>query len=81
MIPVCRLADPPRGEALRFAGSAAGADSVTIEEEGAVDHRGFLAVHRRADRPADVLGVNRTRPFTRGRRQLAKEAAGRGGSR
>ncbi|MER6978039.1 FAD-dependent oxidoreductase, partial [Streptomyces carpinensis] len=60
--------EPPRppyfwsdqyGVRIQFAGHAAGADSVTIEE-GAADDRSFLAVYRQADRPVAVLGVNRT---------------------
>ncbi|MDQ1013009.1 putative NAD/FAD-dependent oxidoreductase [Streptomyces sp. V4I23] len=67
------------GVRIQFAGYAAGADSVTVEE-GAADEGSFLAVYRRAERPVAVLGVNRTRPFMRWRRQLAAAAAQRDGS-
>jgi NADPH-dependent 2,4-dienoyl-CoA reductase/sulfur reductase-like enzyme len=67
------------GVRIQFAGYAAGADSVTVEE-GAADEGSFLAVYRRAERPVAVLGVNRARPFMRWRRQLATEAAHRDGS-
>ncbi|MEU6422622.1 NAD(P)/FAD-dependent oxidoreductase [Streptomyces spiralis] len=81
--------EPPRppyfwsdqyGVRIQFAGYAAGADRVTLEE-GAADDRSFLAVYRQADRPVAVLGVNRTRPFMRWRRQLAADAVQRAGSR
>ncbi|MGO4758912.1 oxidoreductase C-terminal domain-containing protein, partial [Streptomyces sp. 2MCAF27] len=62
-----------------FAGYAAEADRVTIEE-GAADDRSFLAVSWRAHRPVAVLGVNRAKPFMRWRRRLATEAAQRAGS-
>ncbi|WP_405875264.1 NAD(P)/FAD-dependent oxidoreductase [Streptomyces sp. NBC_00005] len=65
---------------IQFAGCAAGADSVAIEE-GAADDRSFLAVYRPGDRPVAVLGVDRTRPFMRLRKQLATEAAQKAGSR
>jgi NADPH-dependent 2,4-dienoyl-CoA reductase/sulfur reductase-like enzyme len=80
--------EPPRppyfwsdqyGVRIQFAGYAAGADSVRVEE-GAADEGSFLAVYRRAQRPVAVLGVNRTRPFMRWRRQLATEAAHKDGS-
>ncbi|MFP1624231.1 NAD(P)/FAD-dependent oxidoreductase [Streptomyces sp. 5K101] len=80
--------EPPRppyfwsdqyGVRIQFAGYAAGADSVTVEE-GAADDRSFLAVYRRAERPVAVLGVNRTRPFMRWRRQLSTVAAREDGS-
>lgn len=58
------------GVKIQFAGHAAGADSVTVEE-GAPDDRNVLAVYRRAGRPVAVLGMNQPRPFTRWRRQLA----------
>ncbi|MES4903394.1 MULTISPECIES: FAD-dependent oxidoreductase [unclassified Streptomyces] len=62
------------GVRVQFAGYAAEADQVTIEE-GAADDRSFLAVYRRADQPVAVLGVNRAKPFMRWRRLLATEAA------
>ncbi|MEU6084872.1 FAD-dependent oxidoreductase [Streptomyces sp. NPDC047108] len=65
------------GVRIQFAGHAAGADSVTVEEGAAAD-RSFLAVYRRADHPVAVLGVNQTRLFTRWRRQLAGAASGPG---
>ncbi|MFJ8545852.1 NAD(P)/FAD-dependent oxidoreductase [Streptomyces sp. NPDC093586] len=58
------------GVRIQFAGHAAGADSVTIEE-GTPEDRDVLAVYRRAGRPVAVLGMNRTRLFTRWRKQLA----------
>ncbi|MDQ1013041.1 NADPH-dependent 2,4-dienoyl-CoA reductase/sulfur reductase-like enzyme [Streptomyces sp. V4I23] len=57
------------GVRIQFAGHAAGADSVTVEE-GAPDDRSFLAVYRRAGHPVAVLAMNRTRPFMRWRKQL-----------
>ncbi|MFJ8108170.1 NAD(P)/FAD-dependent oxidoreductase [Streptomyces sp. NPDC096132] len=58
------------GVKIQFAGHAAGADSVTIEE-GAADTRNVLAVYRRAGNPVAVLGMNQPRLFTRWRKQLA----------
>ncbi|MFF5187554.1 NAD(P)/FAD-dependent oxidoreductase [Streptomyces sp. NPDC000345] len=58
------------GVKIQFAGHAAGADSVTIEE-GAADARDVLAVYRRAGTPVAVLGMNQPRLFTRWRKQLA----------
>lgn len=58
------------GVKIQFAGHAAGADSVTIEE-GAPDDRNVLAVYRRAGEPVAVLGMNQPRLFTRRRKQLA----------
>ncbi|MFI7498124.1 NAD(P)/FAD-dependent oxidoreductase [Streptomyces sp. NPDC049687] len=58
------------GVKIQFAGHAAGADSVTIEE-GAADDRNVLAVYRRAGNPVAVLGMNQPRLFTRWRKQLA----------
>ncbi|MDQ0578859.1 NAD(P)/FAD-dependent oxidoreductase [Streptomyces rishiriensis] len=58
------------GVRIQFAGHAAGADSVTVEE-GAVDDRDVLAVYRRAGDPVAVLGMNQARSFTRWRKQLA----------
>ncbi|MFJ5062882.1 NAD(P)/FAD-dependent oxidoreductase [Streptomyces nigra] len=57
------------GVRIQFAGHAAGADSVTVEEGGA-ESRDVLAVYRRAGHPVAVLGMNRARLFTRWRRQL-----------
>lgn len=57
------------GVKIQFAGSAVGADSVTVEE-GAPGDRNVLAVYRRADRPVAVLGMNQPRLFTRWRKQL-----------
>ncbi|MEU5607663.1 FAD-dependent oxidoreductase [Streptomyces sparsogenes] len=62
------------GVKIQFAGHAAGADSVTVEE-GATEDRSFLAVYRRAGRPVAVLGMNQPRLFTRWRKQLATEAS------
>ncbi|WP_405875219.1 MULTISPECIES: NAD(P)/FAD-dependent oxidoreductase [unclassified Streptomyces] len=58
------------GVKIQFAGHAAGADSVTIEE-GAADDRNVLAVYRRAGNPVAVLGMNQPRLFTRWRKQLS----------
>ncbi|MFI1169142.1 NAD(P)/FAD-dependent oxidoreductase [Streptomyces sp. NPDC020801] len=58
------------GVKIQFAGHAACAESVTIEE-GAADDRNVLAVYRRAGRPVAVLGMNQPRLFTRWRKQLA----------
>ncbi|MEV1068395.1 FAD-dependent oxidoreductase [Streptomyces sp. NPDC050263] len=57
------------GVKIQFAGSAVGADSVTVEE-GASGDRNVLAVYRRGDRPVAVLGMNQPRLFTRWRKQL-----------
>ncbi|TKA08702.1 NAD(P)/FAD-dependent oxidoreductase [Actinacidiphila oryziradicis] len=59
------------GVRIQFAGYAAGADSVTVEEGAAAD-RSFLAVYRSAGRPVAVLGMNQPRLFTRWRKQLAQ---------
>ncbi|WP_449348626.1 NAD(P)/FAD-dependent oxidoreductase [Streptomyces shaanxiensis] len=61
------------GVRIQFAGHAAGADSVTIEE-GARDDRNVLAVYRRAGHPVAVLGMNQPRLFMRWRKQLAAVA-------
>jgi NADPH-dependent 2,4-dienoyl-CoA reductase/sulfur reductase-like enzyme len=58
------------GVKIQFAGHAAGADSVTVEE-GAADDRDVLAVYRRAGQPVAVLGMNQPRLFMRWRKQLA----------
>jgi NADPH-dependent 2,4-dienoyl-CoA reductase/sulfur reductase-like enzyme len=58
------------GTKIQFAGHAAGADSVTIEE-GTPEDRNVLAVYRRSGHPVAVLGMNQPRLFTRLRRQLA----------
>ncbi|MGY6019169.1 NAD(P)/FAD-dependent oxidoreductase [Streptomyces spinosirectus] len=57
------------GVKIQFAGHAAGADSVTVEE-GAADDRNVLAVYRRAGTPVAVLGMNQPRLFMRHRKQL-----------
>ncbi|MGX1472799.1 UNVERIFIED_CONTAM: NADPH-dependent 2,4-dienoyl-CoA reductase/sulfur reductase-like enzyme [Streptomyces canus] len=61
------------GVRIQFAGHAAGADSVTIEE-GARDDRNVLAVYRRSGHPVAVLGMNQPRLFMRWRKQLAAAA-------
>ncbi|NEB01051.1 FAD-dependent oxidoreductase [Streptomyces sp. SID13726] len=61
------------GVKIQFAGHAAGADSVAVEE-GAPDDRNVLAVYRRAGHPVAVLGMNQPRLFTRWRKQLATAA-------
>ncbi|MGI5452436.1 NAD(P)/FAD-dependent oxidoreductase [Streptomyces sp. CA-249302] len=58
------------GVKIQFAGHAAGADSVTVEE-GAADDRNVLAVYRRGGEPVAVLGMNQPRLFMRWRKQLA----------
>jgi NADPH-dependent 2,4-dienoyl-CoA reductase/sulfur reductase-like enzyme len=58
------------GVKIQFAGHAAGADSVTVEE-GVVDDRNVLAVYRRAGVPVAVLGMNQLRMFMRWRKKLA----------
>ncbi|MCQ4079583.1 FAD-dependent oxidoreductase [Streptomyces sp. RB6PN25] len=62
------------GVRIQFAGHAAGADSVTVEEGDPAD-RSFLAVYRRAGTAVAVLAMNRARSFTRRRRQLGTVAA------
>ncbi|MFE6940441.1 NAD(P)/FAD-dependent oxidoreductase [Streptomyces chartreusis] len=58
------------GVKIQFAGHAAGADSVTIED-GTPDERNVLAVYRRSGMPVAVLGMNQPRLFTRWRKHLA----------
>ncbi|WP_217208108.1 FAD-dependent oxidoreductase [Streptomyces sp. AC550_RSS872] len=58
------------GVKIQFAGHAAAADSVTIED-GSADERNVLAVYRRAGNPVAVLGMNQPRSFMRWRKQLA----------
>ena len=73
-------ADPAPGKApyfwsdqydvrIQFAGYAAEADRVDIEE-GTVDDANLLAVYRRGDVPVAVLAMNQPRLFGRWRRQL-----------
>ena len=62
------------GVKIQFAGHAAGADSVTVEE-GATDDRSFLAVYRCAGQPVAVLAMNQPRLFMRWRKQLAATAS------
>jgi NADPH-dependent 2,4-dienoyl-CoA reductase/sulfur reductase-like enzyme len=57
------------GVRIQFAGHAAEADSVTIEE-GTVESHNLLAVYRRGEVPVGVLGMNQPRLFGRWRRQL-----------
>jgi NADPH-dependent 2,4-dienoyl-CoA reductase/sulfur reductase-like enzyme len=54
---------------IQFAGHAADADSVDVEE-GSVAGRDVLAVYRRGDEPVAVLGMNQARLFGRRRREL-----------
>lgn len=54
---------------IQFAGHAADADSVTVEE-GSVDSCDVLAVYRRGEEPVAVLGMCQPRLFGRWRRQL-----------
>ncbi|WP_406451155.1 FAD-dependent oxidoreductase [Streptomyces sp. NBC_01622] len=58
------------GVKIQFAGHAAGADSVTVEE-GAPGDRSFLAVYRCGGQPVAVLAMDQPRLFTRWRKQLA----------
>ncbi|MFJ6479982.1 MULTISPECIES: NAD(P)/FAD-dependent oxidoreductase [unclassified Streptomyces] len=62
------------GVKIQFAGHAAGADGVTVEE-GALGDRSFLAVYRRAGQPVAVLAMNQPRLFMRWRKQLASAAS------
>jgi NADPH-dependent 2,4-dienoyl-CoA reductase/sulfur reductase-like enzyme len=62
------------GVKIQFAGHAAGADSVTVEE-GAPGDRSFLAVYRCAGQPVAVLAMNQPRLFMRWRKQLAAMAS------
>ncbi|WP_030622158.1 NAD(P)/FAD-dependent oxidoreductase [Streptomyces sclerotialus] len=62
------------GVRIQFVGNAARADSVTVEDGSPAD-RSFLAVYRRAGEPVAVLGVDRTKLFTRRRKQLATSVA------
>ncbi|MDX6349770.1 MAG: hypothetical protein QOF84_4560 [Streptomyces sp.] len=61
------------GVRIQFAGHAAVADSVTVEE-GVAEDRSFLAVYRRAGEPVAVLGMDQPRLFMRWRKQLAQAA-------
>jgi NADPH-dependent 2,4-dienoyl-CoA reductase/sulfur reductase-like enzyme len=54
---------------IQFAGHAADADSVVVEE-GSVEGQDVLAVYRRGEEPVGVLGMNQARLFGRWRRQL-----------
>lgn len=54
---------------IQFAGHAADADSVTVEE-GSEETHDVLAVYRCDDEPVAVLGMNQSRLFGRWRRQL-----------
>ncbi|MDV9169328.1 FAD-dependent oxidoreductase [Streptomyces sp. W16] len=58
------------GVKIQFAGHAAGADSVTVEE-GAPGDRSFLAVYRCGGQPVAVLAMDQPRLFMRWRKQLA----------
>lgn len=64
------------GVRIQFAGHAAEADSVTIED-GSTDSYCFLAVYRRGETPVAVLGMNQSRAFGRWRRQLRDAHAAR----
>ncbi|TDC85783.1 FAD-dependent oxidoreductase [Micromonospora sp. KC606] len=59
---------------IQFAGHAAQADSVTIEE-GSAESRSLLAVYRRGDVPVAALAMNQARLFGRWRRQLNAAAS------
>lgn len=54
---------------IQFAGHAASADVVTVEDGDPAD-RSFLAIYRRDGEPVAVLGMNQPRAFTRWRRAL-----------
>lgn len=58
---------------IQFAGHAAEADSVSVEE-GSVESRSLLAVYRRGAVPVAVLAMNQPRLFGRWRRQLNSAA-------
>ena len=54
---------------IQFAGNAADADSVVVEQ-GSAETRDVLAVYRRGEEPVAVLGMCQPRLFGRWRRQL-----------
>lgn len=62
------------GVRIQFAGERQEGDSVRIED-GDTQDRSFLAVYERDGSPTAILGMNRTKQFTRWRRQLAAEWA------
>lgn len=66
------------GARIQFAGRRGDGDSVHITEgelsDGAPAEGGFLARYERNGRTTAVLAVDRPRPFTRARRELAREA-------
>lgn len=62
------------GVRIQFAGDRQEGDSVRIED-GDTEDRSFLAVYERDGLPTAILGMNRTKQFTRWRRQLAAEWA------
>lgn len=62
------------GTRIQFAGRALPTDIPHIAE-GDVDAGSFLAIYERDGRITAVLAVNRPRPFTRLRRELARAAA------
>jgi NADPH-dependent 2,4-dienoyl-CoA reductase/sulfur reductase-like enzyme len=57
------------GTSVRFAGSTAGFDQLTIDE-GSVDEQSFVAVYQRAGGPIGVLSVGRDQAFIAWRRRL-----------
>jgi len=61
------------GSRLQFAGHRMAGDQVEVVE-GDVADRNFLAIYRRAGEPVAVFAMNRPRPFTRWRRELASRA-------
>ncbi|MGW8376623.1 FAD/NAD(P)-binding oxidoreductase [Streptomyces sp. ODS28] len=61
------------GVRIQFAGRRESGDQVRVVE-GSPDDRSFLAVYEREERTTAVLALNRPRPFTRLRRQLAGAA-------
>lgn len=61
------------GSRIQFAGRRHERDEVRIVE-GSTEGDGFLALYEHAGRTTAVLGVDRPRPFTRARRELARAA-------
>ncbi|MEU3795092.1 FAD-dependent oxidoreductase [Streptomyces fructofermentans] len=63
------------GARIQFAGHRLPGDTVRVAEgtltDGAPDATGFLALYEREGRTAAVLSIDRPRPFTRVRRELA----------
>lgn len=62
------------GVRIQFAGHRRDGDAVRVVE-GSPDDRSFLAVYERDGSPVAILAMNRPKPFTRWRRQLANPPA------